>query len=78
MAQPTNIPCIFSDVVPTDANILKRNNEIISLKKQETIWAEKILSLHNKNYKNIYEVITNAGYNIELEAEKMVEVYYSL
>lgn len=77
-AQATNIPCIFSDVVPTDANILKRNNEIISLKKQETIWAEKILSLHNKNYKNIYEVITNAGYNIELEAEKMVEVYYSL
>lgn len=77
-AQATNIPCVFSDVVPTDANILTENNRTISLEEKETIWAKEVLELNKKNYCNVSKIITEAGYNIESESKKIEEIYYSL
>lgn len=78
-AQATGIPCIFSDVIPKEANILKENNRVLSLNLNEKYWAEELLKLSNQKIKRdplfIKEQIDINGYNIEIESKKLEEFY---
>lgn len=77
-AQATNIPCVFSDVVPKETNILTENNYILSLKKTSDEWANIILNLNSYSINNVSERIKDAGYSIDVEAKKLEEVYYEI
>ena len=77
-AQATGVPCVLSDVIPSDTNIIKERNIVLSLKDSEKIWAEKVLSMVEQDYRDFYKQVSEAGYNIEIEAKKLLEVYYSL
>ncbi len=76
-AQATGIPCVFSDVVPGEANILKKNNTSLSLNKSPKVWAEEVLKCKGIT-KNPEEKIRNAGYDIKLEAKKLEQFYNSI
>lgn len=74
-AQATGIPCVFSDVVPKEANIIKENNTTISLKSNLKVWSKAIIDSQNKKLKNPKKRIQDAGYDINIEAKKMQEFY---
>lgn len=78
-AQATGIPCIFSDVIPKEVNILKENNKVLSLSLNKKYWAEELLKLNAQKIKRdnilIKEQIDRDGYNIETEIKKLEEFY---
>jgi len=77
-AQATGIPCVFSDVVPNEANILTKNNKKLSLNESPEVWANVILNLKKEiKYKN-HEVISKSGYNIKNEAKKLEKLYKNI
>lgn len=74
-AQATGIPCVFSDVVPKEANIIKENNTTISLKSDLKVWTKAIIDSQNKKIENPKKRIQEAGYDINIEAKEMQEFY---
>ena len=73
-AQTNGLPCIYSDVIPSEANIIKANNISLSLKLDSDEWAKKIIQNECKRYR-ITEEIMNAGYEICSEALKLEQFY---
>lgn len=77
-AQATGVPCVFTDVIPKEANILMENNIKLSLNDNPKIWADSILKSKREDREDILEEIQNAGYDIELEAKKLEQYYKSI
>ena len=74
-AQATGIPCVFTDTVPKEANILTNNNKILSLKDAPSIWADAIIDSKNNKILSTKEQIKKAGYDIKIEAKKLEKIY---
>lgn len=74
-AQATGIPCVFSDVVPLDANILKDSNQIISLKAPIDKWAKAAINCPAVDIRVVHQKIEDAGYNIATESKKLETLY---
>ena len=72
-AQTAGLPCVVSDVVPSEAKILE-GTEMLSLEKPEE-WAEQILEMARLSKKNNTEAIQRAGFDITIESKKL-ENYY--
>ena len=75
-AQFSNLPCIFSNNVPSEVKISDKV-EFISLNKPLEDWASKVIySFNNRNKREIYdENILNSNYNIK-NAKKILEDFY--
>ena len=77
-AQAVGIPCIYSRNVPRETNIMKTNNRILSLNSSATKWAEAVLDERLGSYYNSKKQITEAGFNIKIEAKKLEDTYEGL
>lgn len=77
-AQATGIPCVFSDVVPREANILKESNQILNINDSASIWASAVLESNEIARDNISNDIRKAGYDIVIEAKKLEEIYKNM
>ena len=77
-AQAAGIPCVFSDVVPQEANILKGNNTTISLTENCNIWAQEILKFRKHKKSITTKMIKNAGYDIKKEAQNLYYRYKTI
>ena len=75
-AQTAGLPCVVSDVVPSEAKILA-GTEMLNLEKPEE-WAEQILEMARLPKKDTTEVIQRAGFNIVCEKEKLQQFYESI
>lgn len=76
-AQTAGLPCIFSDVVPDSVNICKDKNSVLSLNEPKEKWADCILNADIKRVDNTNKIIA-AGYDIQSEANKLLELYTEL
>lgn len=77
-AQVSGLPCVYSDVIPEEVNILN-SNIILSLDEEYKIWANAALKFLNyERNKRAGEEIEKAGFNIVIEAQKLLEFYRSL
>lgn len=77
-AQANGLPCLFSDTI-SDEVIILPDTKVLKLSDSVQIWAETIIELVNKktvNRAKAIDVINAAGYNIEVEAEKLREYYF--
>lgn len=77
-AQAKSLNCFVSDTVTKDVKITE-NVSFLSLDKGAKYWAEIInptLNLHKK--RNTIEDLTIAGYNIEVEAKKLEQLYIKI
>lgn len=74
-AQASGKPCVFSNAVPEEANILKQSNMILPLCNNVKMWANSIVKCEKISIDKPYEKISKAGYNIKLEAKKLEEYY---
>lgn len=78
-AQASGLECVYSEKVTKEALILQ-NSECVSLKTDNSKWADIILK-HNQDAKTrekAFEVVSDAGYNIRIEAKKLEEKYLSM
>lgn len=74
-AQTAGLPCLFSDTITKEVKILP-NVEFLSLNDSPSLWSEKISQLIDQNSrKNLLSEISNAGYNIKIEAQKLYQYY---
>lgn len=75
-AQTADLPCIFSDSITREVDILP-STCFLSLKQSPEIWAEKALQLIREKgvRQDRSQEITQAGFNIEIETVKLMEMY---
>lgn len=80
--QANGLQCIVSDAITREADITN-NLSFHSLKTPISEWVQSIENInckHNREQRSIdaIKAITKAGYNIQTEAEKLVEYYNSI
>lgn len=73
-AQATGLPCVFSTEVTNETKVIEAVS-FLSLDDPLSEWSEKILSFQNTIRKDAKEQLTNKGYNIEIEAQKLTNYY---
>lgn len=77
-AQTAGLPCVFSDVITPKADITG-NVKFISLEENPLNWAKEMQKIY-KNFlrKDVNEKIKKAGYDANLEAKKLQELYIKM
>ena len=73
-AQTNGLPCVYSDVIPQEADILNENNIRLSLDVSPKEWADEILAIERERYL-VKNEIEEAGYDISKEALKLIQFY---
>lgn len=76
-AQASGLPCIFSDAVSKETKVTD-HVRFVSLNSDNSIWCANILDFLHTNRVNNTPKICAAGYDIELEAVKLQNLYISL
>ncbi|MEB3179197.1 MAG: glycosyltransferase family 1 protein [Nostocaceae cyanobacterium] len=79
-AQAAGLPCIFSDVVPQEADVVKPLVKRISLSQSPEKWAEEILQQRSRrpkiNQSEALALVKNSPFNIENAVKQLEEIYY--
>ncbi len=74
-AQAADLPCLFSDTITKKVKILD-SIKFLSLSLPLHEWTKTIQSMvKKKKRRNVVKELTDAGYNIENEAEKLYQYY---
>ncbi|WP_041847403.1 glycosyltransferase family 1 protein [Caldibacillus thermoamylovorans] len=77
-AQAADLPCVYSDVIPDEVNILE-SNEVLSLNESYDVWADAALKYQNKKRSSsAVKEIKKAGYCIENEAKNLLQFYMNI
>lgn len=76
-AQATGLPCFFSTEVTKETKITE-NVEFLSLDETADFWAEKILTMPLRERRDTDEEVKKSGYDIKIEAIKLIDMYRSL
>lgn len=78
-AQAADLPCIFSDTITDEVKILD-SCRFMSIKGDPGVWADEIIRVASAHVvrKDRSTEIRNAGYDIKIEADKLVSIYKSL
>lgn len=73
-AQAAGLPCIISDGVSTEC---KKTDLVIQKKLADgpDAWADQIVRLSSKHRQNTLDQVTNAGFNVNVEAQKLQDFY---
>jgi len=76
-AQANGLSCVTSHNVPREVNV---ENKVLYVENYDdhSEWIEKIESLKNSERTTFYSGLQNSGYDIKLEAGKLVEKYKQL
>jgi glycosyltransferase involved in cell wall biosynthesis len=78
-AQAAGLPCVFSDVVPEEANAVKPLVRQVSLSKSASAWAEAVISARSAasaiTQADTLAVLENSPFNIAVSVQKLTEVY---
>jgi len=78
-AQAAGLPCIFSDVVPEEADLVRPLLQRISLSKSASIWAEAVRSSRSDasaiSQRDALAIVENTPFNIAASVKKLTEVY---
>lgn len=78
-AQAAGLPCVFSDVVPEEANAIKPLVRQVSLSKSPSDWADVVISaricVSAITQADILTALEKSSFNIANSVEKMTAVY---
>ena len=78
-AQATGLPCVFSDIVPKDVELIPELIQRVSLSASDEIWAHSICTkLPIINRENTWEFVKKKGYDIKSSAEQIQSFYLGL
>jgi len=78
-AQAAGLPCVFSDVVPEEADLVRPLLQRISLSKSASLWAEAVMSARSNasaiSQRDALAIVENTPFNIAASVKKLTEVY---
>jgi glycosyltransferase involved in cell wall biosynthesis len=80
-AQAAGIPCIFSDVIPEEADIVKPLIQRVSLTESADKWAEIVLATRHQNQQKIIsenkalDLVATSAFNIQIGLQKLTQFY---
>ncbi|NJR59166.1 MAG: glycosyltransferase family 1 protein [Cyanobacteria bacterium CRU_2_1] len=78
-AQAAGLPCIFSDTIPQEADLIQPLIQRLSLTQPAAKWAEVILAQRRMKFKiprsNILEVLEASPFNIEIAVKQLEKLY---
>ena len=78
-AQAAGLPCVFSDIVPEEADVIKPLVQRISLSKSPFVWAETILEARDTrsgiSQAHALAIVEKSPFNIALSLKNLVQVY---
>lgn len=81
-AQAAGLPCVYSDMIPKETNIVKERNTILSLGFSAKIWADAVFEAikidRHIDQDSINMKIGKKGFDISREAEKLRLKYEEL
>lgn len=73
-AQCNGLKCVFSNKISKEVLLLPES-EMLEVKKKSEDWKEKVLVLHLNRNTNSQKIIREKGYDIKIEAKKLMEKY---
>ncbi len=79
-AQAAGLPCILSDVIPEEADIVKPLMQRMSLLQPASAWAEAVLSVRkteNITQPQALKLIEQSSFNIQSSLQKLENLYQS-
>ena len=76
-AQASGLPCLFADSITKEIGILE-TTRFESLDSPIANWIDAINELLKYKRRDTSKEISNAGYNIEMEAQKLYDYYNNL
>ena len=78
-AQAAGLPCVFSDVIPEEVDVVESLVKRISLSKPASYWAEELLTHQNAasaiNQLDALSLIENSPFNIETSVKDLTDIY---
>lgn len=77
-AQASGLPCVFSDVITREVDLLEGYNLYLSLDTSVDIWAKEILNLRNNKRGDMSKVLLEKGYEINEEKRRLADFYRSI
>ena len=78
-AQASGLPCVFTDSIPEDVNLIPDLIHRVSLSDSDDKWAEKIITCKPlENRENAFKLVADSGYDITSSAKQLQEFYLSI
>ena len=78
-AQAAGLPCVFSDIVPEEADVIKPLVQRIALSKSPFSWAETILAAEDTrsaiSQTDVLTLVEKSPFNIAISLKMLVQVY---
>lgn len=78
-AQAAGMPCIFSDVVPEEADVVKPLVRRLSLSRTASEWAEVLLehwnSVSSQSQSDALALVENSQFNLETSVKELQNIY---
>lgn len=78
-AQAAGLPCVFSDVVPEEADLVRPLLQRISLSKPASVWAEAVISARSCGVAlcpiEALAIVENSPFNIAKSVKTLTEIY---
>lgn len=78
-AQATGLPCVFSDIIPKDVDLIPELIHRVSLSDSNETWTQTILNCRVLNNKeNAWKDVARNGYDIRNSSEQLQNFYLGL
>ena len=76
-AQASGLPCLFADTITSEVCMTKYAKRLPL--SDEDAWIEQLMKIHGeRNWKEAQDALREHGYDIQVEAEKLADVYKRL
>ncbi len=79
-AQAAGLTCVFSDVVPIEADLVKPLVQRIPLTKSASYWSEAVLATRNEQppvpKSDALDKVSQSAFNIKVSVEELTKFYY--
>ena len=76
-AQAAGIPCVISNMLPEETNVLTMQNKVLSLNDSPVTWARAICE-SKKEQIDPFPLLSDAGFDILRESTRVQEIYYQI
>jgi glycosyltransferase involved in cell wall biosynthesis len=82
-AQAAGLPCVFSDVVPEEADVVKPLVHRLSLRQSAEVWARAIVDIYKNTHKDparisrsqAFSAVTKSVFNIQTSVQQLQDTY---
>jgi len=74
-AQAAGLPCIFSDTVPQEAELVKPLMHRLSLSQPPSVWSEQTLAARKIGVMEALAIVSKSPFNIETNVRQLEELY---